>query len=209
MNFKPTNRKTWLVAAAVCGLVGGAAFALPGEASARGNPADHGRIHERIHNPLKYKGKDIHHVRIESSRIHRPGVEKRFHRRPAGKIVQHRRPPIRTVVVDRPRLRLWWPAIVASFSYHLSAGPRYDTSAPIYTSVETGVSSSRYTSVQRISVSTDLLNVRSGPNLNNPVISTVSFGVVLPVHGAAQGWLYITLPDGRPGWVMERYTRRM
>jgi uncharacterized protein YgiM (DUF1202 family) len=185
MNRKHTNMKPWLVAVALSVLIGGAAAALPDTASARMKPSEHRGVYTKVHISVNYKKRGPSHARITSRR------------------------PMRTIVVHRPGLRLWCPAMVASFSYHLNAAPRYTTSAPIYTSVETAVSNPRYTSVQRISVSIDLLNVRSGPDLNKPVICTVGFGEVLHVQGTAQGWLHVTLPDGRPGWVMERYTTRM
>jgi uncharacterized protein YgiM (DUF1202 family) len=51
------------------------------------------------------------------------------------------------------------------------------------------------------------LNVREAPGLSRAVIAQVSRGTRLAVVGSAQGWLYVELPGGDLGWVMERYTR--
>ncbi len=209
MNFKYAKLKTWLVAVALSALAGGVTAALPEEASARWRAAEHSGIHTKIHKPVISGKRVTPNIRINSRRTHGPALEKKFHRKPPSRIIKHRRPPVRRVVVHRPRPRLRVPTIAASFSYNFGVAPRYHTSAPIYTSVGIGFSKVRYPRVQSISVNTDLLNVRSGPNLNRPVICTASFGDVLQVQGAAQGWLHVTLADGRPGWVMECYTRQM
>jgi hypothetical protein len=208
MNCTRTNVKTWLVAVALSVLIGGMAAALPGEASARWRHPEPAGSHARIHKSVKYEKRTPFHGRIHSRRPHGPVVERKVYSKPPRRIVKYHRPPRRTVVVHRPRLRPLGTTIAASFSYHLGVAPHY-ASAPVYTSVETGVSRPRYTGVQRISVSTDLLNVRSGPGLHSPVICTVGFGDVFPVQGATEGWLSITLPNGRPGWVMAHYTRGM
>ncbi|GMR05087.1 MAG: hypothetical protein BMS9Abin23_1020 [Thermodesulfobacteriota bacterium] len=50
------------------------------------------------------------------------------------------------------------------------------------------------------------LNVRTGPDLYNPVIYQVLEDEVLIIRGKAPGWLYVELPNGKYGWVMEQYT---
>lgn len=58
----------------------------------------------------------------------------------------------------------------------------------------------------RIVVQTDLLNVRTGPGLDQEVMDQVSRGSVLRVIGKEPGWYYVELPDGSRGWVMEQFT---
>jgi len=58
----------------------------------------------------------------------------------------------------------------------------------------------------RVAVTTELLNVRSGPGMNHHVIEQVFLNTVLAVHGQAPGWLYVELPAGSLGWVLARYT---
>jgi hypothetical protein len=209
MNFKNAKLKTWLFAIALSALAGGMAVALPQEASARWKGAERGGIHAKIHKPVISGRRATTHVRIKDRRTKGPALKKNFHRMPPRKIIKHRRPPVRQVVVHRPRLRPLGTIISASLSYNLAAAPRYYASVPVYTSVGTGVSTDRVPGLHRISVSTELLNVRSGPDLNNSVICTVNFGEVLHVQGASHGWLHVTLADGRPGWVMEHYTKHM
>lgn len=57
-----------------------------------------------------------------------------------------------------------------------------------------------------VSVEASILNVRSGPGLNYPVIYQIHRGYVLDVHGKTVGWLYVQLPNGEFGWVMNIYT---
>jgi len=58
----------------------------------------------------------------------------------------------------------------------------------------------------RISITASVLNVRSGPGMNYPVIGYVYMGSVLALHGNAPGWLYVLLPDGGFGWVSALFT---
>lgn len=60
-----------------------------------------------------------------------------------------------------------------------------------------------------VSVVASILNVRSGPGLNYPVIYQIHRGYVLEVHGKTVGWLYVQLPNGEFGWVMNIYTTRL
>jgi len=59
---------------------------------------------------------------------------------------------------------------------------------------------------QRVSVTAHTLNVRSGPGMGHPVIEQVRQGIVLAVHGTAPGWLYVSTPSGKLGWVSGKYT---
>ncbi len=60
-----------------------------------------------------------------------------------------------------------------------------------------------------VSIVASILNVRSGPSLNYPVIYQIHRGYVLEVHGKTVGWLYVELPNGEFGWVMSIYTTRL
>lgn len=60
--------------------------------------------------------------------------------------------------------------------------------------------------LNRVSITTSLLNVRSGPGLDTPIIDQVHKGELLDVIGENPGWLYIRTSDGLHGWVMTRYT---
>lgn len=58
----------------------------------------------------------------------------------------------------------------------------------------------------RVTVSTQSLNVRSGPGLNFSVVQVVNQGETLEVFGNAPGWLYVKFSSGIFGWVQETYT---
>ena len=51
-----------------------------------------------------------------------------------------------------------------------------------------------------------MLNVRSGPSLNDPSIQQVPNGTLLPVLGRAPGWYYVKTPGNQYGWVMAQFT---
>jgi len=59
-----------------------------------------------------------------------------------------------------------------------------------------------------VSVTVDILNVRTGPGLRHPVIYQIHEGYILEIHGKANGWLYVQLPNGEFGWVMTAFTTR-
>jgi uncharacterized protein YgiM (DUF1202 family) len=58
----------------------------------------------------------------------------------------------------------------------------------------------------QVAVTAELLNVRSGPGLDQPVFSQVVKGTVLVIQGSAEGWYYVQLPNGQFGWVMTKFT---
>ncbi len=58
----------------------------------------------------------------------------------------------------------------------------------------------------KVTVTSPLLNVRSGPGMNFGVVSQVRQGTALEVHGNAPGWLYVRLPSGNFGWVSRQFT---
>jgi uncharacterized protein YgiM (DUF1202 family) len=57
-----------------------------------------------------------------------------------------------------------------------------------------------------VTVTAEVLNVRSGPGKGHPVIGRVRQGRRLEVEDSAGGWSYVRLPHGRQGWVMNRFT---
>jgi Ni/Co efflux regulator RcnB len=57
-----------------------------------------------------------------------------------------------------------------------------------------------------VTVTTEILNVRSGPGLKHPIIHQIHEGYILEVQGKTVGWLYVQLPNGEYGWVMNIYT---
>jgi len=59
---------------------------------------------------------------------------------------------------------------------------------------------------KKVTVTSPLLNVRSGPGMKFETISQVRQGTALEVHGNAPGWLYIKLPSGKFGWVSQQFT---
>jgi len=58
----------------------------------------------------------------------------------------------------------------------------------------------------RVTVSVQRLNVRTGPGLNFSVVQVVNQGEVLEILGNAPGWLYVKFQSDRFGWVQEQYT---
>ncbi|HAA34507.1 MAG TPA: hypothetical protein DCD97_04265 [Firmicutes bacterium] len=47
----------------------------------------------------------------------------------------------------------------------------------------------------------DSVNIRSGPGVENPVITKVNTGQQLKIIGEQNGWFAVSLPDGQKGWV--------
>ena len=54
-------------------------------------------------------------------------------------------------------------------------------------------------------VTTNVLNVRTGPSTDYDRIGTVTLGTVLPVQYSLEEWLLVKLPDGRSGWISGTY----
>ncbi|MFD2369824.1 SH3 domain-containing protein [Brevibacillus sp. GCM10020057] len=52
-----------------------------------------------------------------------------------------------------------------------------------------------------VQVSVDKLNVRSGPSLQDSVITTLPIKTVLPVLSTKNDWIQVKLPNGKTGWV--------
>ncbi|MED4585565.1 SH3 domain-containing protein [Brevibacillus choshinensis] len=52
-----------------------------------------------------------------------------------------------------------------------------------------------------VQVSVDKLNVRSGPSLQDTVVTTLPMKTVLPVITTKNDWIQVKLPNGQSGWV--------
>lgn len=112
---------------------------------------------------------------------------------------------IGTIVSSPPRQ----PAVV------YTAPPRIYTSPPqvivqqqpVYIASERVYSSEPELVLRRVTATAELLNVRSGPGLDTPIVGQVRQDQILDVIGAAPDWLYIKTELGNYGWVMTRFTR--
>jgi len=60
----------------------------------------------------------------------------------------------------------------------------------------------------RVSVTTEVLNVRSGPGFHYSVILQVLRGDSLIVREETEGWLYVQTAQGESGWVVSRFTTK-
>jgi len=62
----------------------------------------------------------------------------------------------------------------------------------------------------QVRVTTQLLNVRSGPGTGYAVVTTVSRGAVLNVLDRKRGWLLVKYPGGnQSGWISQAYVTRV
>ena len=107
------------------------------------------------------------------------------------------------------------PALPADYSFLLIDGVRYYTHAgSYYLQVPEGyqvVPDPRRTVPQsvasnKIVVTSNMLNVRSGPGLEYYVANRVNYGDILLVLQRNADWVYVQLPDNSRGWVMTRFT---
>jgi hypothetical protein len=58
---------------------------------------------------------------------------------------------------------------------------------------------------QQMVITEELLNVRSGPGSDYPVVYVLHSGDVVTVHGYDSVWLYITNSNDENGWIMNQY----
>ncbi len=136
-----------------------------------------------------------------------------YYRRPRGYVVVG--PPIGTIV---PRLAIGFSTVwVGGLFYYYYGNVFYRRVPAGYVVVEppatTNVVLSEPAVVQpaesasgRVSVIAARLNVRTGPSFSNPILYQVKQNTTLNVHGRDKDWLYVELPDGKYGWVMEEFT---
>lgn len=129
-----------------------------------------------------------------------------YRKRPKGFIVV--RPPVGAVIDGLPVG--FTTAVIAGTTYFLFASAFYRPVRAGYMVVEPEVPAGPTTSADfNVSVTAELLNVRAQPGMEHGIITRVCKSTVLTVQGQAPGWLYVNLPDGKYGWVMARYTRRL
>lgn len=126
-----------------------------------------------------------------------------YRRGPSGFVVVSA--PLGAIIVDLPIG--FRTAVIGGGTYYWYGGVYYKRVPSGYRVVEAPLRVEQATAEgAQVSVTTDLLNVRSGPGMNHSVIARVPQGVVLVVHGNAPGWLYVELPDFRFGWVVSEFT---
>jgi hypothetical protein len=124
-----------------------------------------------------------------------------FYHRDRG-VFYHRRGSV--FVIVRPPFGIVVPLPPPGFVRFLLGGiPYYYYGDVFYRRVPSG-----YVVVEppHVLVKTYILNVRSGPGMQHPVINEVYEGEVLLIHGNAPGWLYVQLPDESYGWVSQAFT---
>lgn len=126
--------------------------------------------------------------------------------------------PIGAVVVSLPvgYSRIW----VAGLEYYVYGGVFYRrvpsgyvvVEAPVDIDVEEetpAIVQPPENAAGKVSVTASVLNVRTGPGLSHPVVYQIHEGYILEVHGKADGWLFVKLPNGEFGWVMTEFTIRL
>jgi len=128
-----------------------------------------------------------------------------FQQRPKGFVTV--RPPVGVVVRGIPLG--FTTAVIAGATYFFLAEACYRPVPAGYMVVNPPVIEASTPVNSSVSVTAELLNVRSGPGTEHPVIARVSKGTVLAVRGQAPGWLYIELPGREFGWVMVKFTYRL
>lgn len=60
--------------------------------------------------------------------------------------------------------------------------------------------------IGQVTITTDVLNVRSGPSRDEEIVSQVRKGELLDVIRYNHDWLFIRTPDGLYGWIMAKFT---
>jgi hypothetical protein len=113
------------------------------------------------------------------------------------------RPPLGLIVFDIPLgSRI---LVSAGITYHVFGDVFYRRVPTGYEVVEPIRERASHWPDQ-VTVATDLLNVRYGPDDDEEVIAQVERYTVLNVIGSVPGWLYIEIEDEDVrGWIMERY----
>jgi len=126
--------------------------------------------------------------------------------------------PIGAIIVNLPvgYQRVWvddsWYYVYGSVFYRRVPSGYIVVEAPPAVVVEDSVPDivpPPETAGGNVSVITAVLNVRSGPGLRYPLIYQIHEGYILEVHGKTTGWLYVQLPNGEFGWVMNTYTTQL
>lgn len=98
-------------------------------------------------------------------------------------------PPVeRTVVYSAP------PSAIHSSPVVVGAQPDYYRDSEV---------------LRQVKPTVRLLNLRSGPGLDEEVIGQATFDDILGVIGAAPEWLYVKTARGQYGWVKTQYTQAL
>ena len=164
-------------------------------------------------------GEVLHKMPPGHRAVHFGGSRYYFHggafyqKRPGGFFPVHA--PVGAVVFSLPVGAM--ALLVGGITYYLYNDVYYRRTSQGYVVVEkpsevvvvkatSPVVPSQQTAGETVTITTALLNVRSGPGLNFPVVQQVRQHEMVTVNGYAPEWLYVKLPDGRFGWVMLKYT---
>ncbi|MCI5166750.1 MAG: hypothetical protein D3903_11810 [Candidatus Electrothrix sp. GM3_4] len=126
----------------------------------------------------------------------------------------YRKDPGGYVVIDAP-VGAVVPALPTGYSFLLMEGMRYYTHAGNYylqvsdgyqvvLDPRRGVPQSVVSN--KVVVTSNTLNVRSGPSLQYYIANKAYYGDVLQVLQRESDWVYVQLPDKSRGWVMTRFT---
>jgi uncharacterized protein YgiM (DUF1202 family) len=59
----------------------------------------------------------------------------------------------------------------------------------------------------RVCVTVDILNVRSGPGFDHPAVKSVREGQWLEIETSQGDWAFVKLPDKSFGWIHLKYTK--
>jgi len=105
-------------------------------------------------------------------------------------------PPSHTVVYSNPE-----PVVAPSPSRVVVKEYSYTPSLQIPASPPSQIPAS-----QKVLVTAQELNVRTGPGFNHAIAGYVVLGEALQVLGSAPGWFYVKTVSGLQGWVMVTYT---
>lgn len=122
----------------------------------------------------------------------------------------HRYPHGRVVVNDSAVSTIIATGIIAGITFSLLdsavSAPAPRCPAVPQPANYTGDAVSYTAATGSVIVTAQLLNVRSGPGLENPAVLQVPNGTVLSIQGNAPGWYYVRTTDNLYGWVMTQYT---
>lgn len=128
-----------------------------------------------------------------------------YYYRPRGSHWVSVRPPLGIVVAA-----LTAAAVLVSVSgvqYYLSEGVYYRKIPAGYEVVSVPAAPVAVSSVgQRVQVTAQFLNVRSGPGKAYESVRQIPQGTVLTIRGSAPDWLYVEFEGGNFGWVMAAFT---
>ena len=121
--------------------------------------------------------------------------------------------PVGAVIVDLPsgHVTFWSDGIQYYYygnAYYKRVPSGYTVVDPPYdaSSKPTVGYQSASPEISQVKVISPMLNVRSGPTTNHEITFQVPRGTVLEIHGTAPEWIFVKLPSGEFGWVMENFT---